>query len=271
MILEKLLYSLTNKFKVNHLYPFGIELVCIRKEYTLLDIDTNVLNNLIKQYKIVVFKNLNVISKSLLIQYAENIGPLLAWDFGVVMEMKAHEQPKNYLFTNGPVPFHWDGAFHQEPRYLLFHCVEAPAKACGGETLFANTNRIWMEASEQEKNEWLSKKIQYKTEKLAHYGGVIHVPLVQRHPDTKETILRFAEAVPKTMLNPVDVIIDGLSLEEGDEWLNRMADRCYQKQYCYEHVWEDNDILLADNFSLIHARRAFKQFSPRFLQRIQIL
>ena len=45
---------------------------------------------------------------------------LLEWDFGPIMEMKFSASAKNYLFSEEEVPFHWDGAFLKEPKYLIF-------------------------------------------------------------------------------------------------------------------------------------------------------
>lgn len=259
------------KFKSEYLTPFGIKLVAQQEKVTLADIPLDLIHQLIKTHKLVLIRGLENISESSLIKFSKTIGALLAWDFGVVMEMRVHEKPKNYLFTHGHVPFHWDGAFHREPRYLMFNCVEAPLANSGGETLFANTSLIWQAAGKAEQHDWLLKKIRYKTEKLAHYGGEISVQLVQQHPDTRETILRFAERVPNTMLNPVEISIDDMTIAQAEQWAESFTQRCYLEKFCYAHTWQYNDILLADNFSLIHARRAFKQFSPRFLRRIQIL
>ena len=261
--------DLLNKFSHQRLSTFGLMIMASSHHQTLDEISTNVLKELIDQHHLIVLRGFQQPNKDELTHYAEHIGPLLAWDFGVVMEMRAHEDAKNYLFTEGHVPFHWDGAFHQEPSYLLFHCIEAPSVNSGGETLFANTNAIWEHSNQDERNQWRHIQLTYETEKLAHYGGKITIPLVQTHPRTQKTILRFAEPVPDHMLNPVTVNID--YLENKNTFLQMMADRCYQQAYCYTHKWENNDILFADNFSLIHARHAFKKISPRHLRRIQIL
>jgi hypothetical protein len=42
--------------------------------------------------------------------YAAGWGDLLTWDFGAVLDLVVHDESRNYLFTNGSVPFHWDGA-----------------------------------------------------------------------------------------------------------------------------------------------------------------
>lgn len=84
-------------------------------------------------HKIVLLRGFKPLERDALLNYCQSQAQLLSWDFGPVMEMKVDKQPKNYLFTEGDVPLHWDGAFHQEPRfYSLIVCkhlrLEAVAK-----------------------------------------------------------------------------------------------------------------------------------------------
>lgn len=259
------------EFHIRKLEPFGLELTAKNKNSDPGILQPEQVHSLMLAHKILLLRNLKTVSESGFIDYGKSLGELLSWDFGVLMEMRVHEKPENYLFTHGHVPFHWDGAFHREPSWLFFHCVEAPMEKAGGETLFCNTELVWDKASKAEKARWQGKILAYKTQKLAHYGGEIKVPMVQRHPISQKTFLRFAEPVPSEMLNPVELAIDGHSSEEVDAFVREMKAWCYDEKYCYTHRWKNNDLLLADNVSLLHGRHAFGDFSPRFLRRIQIL
>src|SRR5262245_58654875 len=87
--------------------------------------------------------------------YASQWGPLLEWDFGTVFEVIEHESPRNYLFTSGSVPYHWDGAFAKQVPWLqVFQCVEAPGLSHGGETLFCDTHRVWQNAEPSRQEKW---------------------------------------------------------------------------------------------------------------------
>ena len=259
------------KLKINPLVPFGVEIISDSEDVILDTLSPKDIVDLLNQYKMVLFRGFYAPNKDELSEFSKSIGPLLEWEFGHVMEMKSQDDAKNYLFTQGHVPFHWDGAFYQAPRYLVFHCIDAPDTNAGGETLFCNTTALWESVSDDEKNEWKKITIYYETEKLAHYGGKISVPMVQKHPQTDEAILRFAEPVPTTMLNPVSVTVADFPLHDSDAFINDLALRCYQPDNCYTHTWSDNDLLLVDNFSLIHARHSFTKSSKRHLRRIQIL
>lgn len=270
-MLNPLIHRIQKKYHVEFLYPFGLMIISKEdqmKEFTQI-LSANEVTNLVSQHQLVILRNFkNSIS---FVEYAKSIGPLLQWEFGEVMEMKVRDNLENYLFSNSHVPFHWDGAFHQEPRYLLFNCIEAPRKNSGGETLFTNTHLIWEDANILDKERWSQLQMTYRTEKIVHYGGEITVPMIQKHFDTNKTIIRFAEPVPNTLKNPVEVEVSRLQKQESVDFIHHFAKRCYESRYCYTHSWNQNDFIIADNFSLLHARNAFTQFTPRHLRRIQIL
>ena len=189
---------------------------------------------------------------------------ILHWDFGPVMKMEFDPNAKNYLFSKEEVPFHWDGAFHQEPRYLLFFCTHSEGK--GGETLFVNTERIWEKMDPIQRREAKKAVLTYQTQKFAHYGGMIRVPLVQTHPVSGKTILRMAEAV-ETKLNPVSLKIEGV--DNPQDFYAMMKTYLYEEAYA--HRWEKGDLILCDNFTFLHGRRSLNQNLKRQFNRVQIL
>lgn len=206
-------------------------------------------------------KNLDLTEEKLL-SLASQLGELLSWEFGPVMTMKYDATAANYLFSDEAVPFHWDGAFYKEPRYLLFYCTET--EGAGGETIFSDTTALWDSLTEAEKDECRNVTLTYSTEKKAHYGGTITVPLVQTHPVTGQTILRLAEKV-ETEKNPVTLSITGA----GSGFYERMTEKLYQSRRT--HAWEKGDLLLVDNFRFLHGRNALGSNRKRTFKRIQIL
>ncbi len=226
---------------------------------------------LVRRHHLVIFRGFPALSRDDLLQFCKKNAGLVSWEFGEVMEMKVSKHAENYLFTEGDVPLHWDGAFHQEPRFLLFHCIDAPKPNTGGETLFVNTNMVWKSATASQRAFWSDLQLQFSTEKKAHYGGQITAKLVQKHPDTRQTILRFAEPVGEDYLNPVDVQVVGKHALESKTILTEMSQNMRQPHCCYVHQWQQGDYLIADNFSLLHGRNAFTKHTPRHLRRIQIL
>jgi alpha-ketoglutarate-dependent taurine dioxygenase len=223
------------------------------------------------QDKIIVLRGFPTLTRDELLNYCASQTKLLHWDFGPVMEMQPRQDTKNYLFTHGDVPLHWDGAFHQEPRFLFFHCLQAPAQNTGGETLFVNTESVWKHAATKQKKQWLDYELSFSTEKLAHYGGNIKRKLIVKHPNTSQIIMRFAEPVGEDYLNPVEVNVINKTKEESEVIIQGISRLIRAPQFCYQHQWQTGDYLIADNFSLLHGRNAFSQVTPRHLRRIQIL
>ncbi|MFL5783936.1 MAG: TauD/TfdA dioxygenase family protein [Bacteriovoracaceae bacterium] len=202
------------------------------------------------------------LSEKDLLSLARSHGELLEWDFGPVMTMKFDEAAANYLFSDEAVPFHWDGAFYKEPKLLLFYCLESEGE--GGETTFVDTTALWNSLTESEKDECRNVTLTYTTEKKAHYGGSITVPLVQKHPLTGETILRMAEKV-ETEKNPVTLAIAGA----GENFYERMTEK--MSEMTFTHQWKKGDLLLVDNFRFLHGRRPLGKNLKRSFKRIQIL
>lgn len=199
-------------------------------------------------------------------QSGELKNKLLHWEFGPLMTMKYDVNAQNYLFSDENVPFHWDGAFYKEPSKLLFYCTDTEGE--GGETLFTDTEKIWDDLTYSEQEMCRKVTMIYSTNKVAHYGGEIRVPLVQTHPKTGKTIMRIAEKV-ETKLNPVKLEITGV--ENVDAFYAFLKEKLYNPKYLYQHSWEKGDVLICDNFTYLHGRRALGNNRSRSFKRIQIL
>ena len=132
---------------LERLEPFGVVVrVASGTEWESLDVAQ--IHAWVAEHKILVLRGLSPFDKPTLPLAARRLGPLQAWAFGSVNELKPDKEAKNYLYTRGAVPLHWDGAFAgRVPRYLFFHCVSAPSLE-GGETVFVDTTRVWAEAAE---------------------------------------------------------------------------------------------------------------------------
>lgn len=192
----------------------------------------------------------------------KRLGPLQAWPFGSVHEIKVDRDAENYLYTTHDVPLHWDGAFKGEiPGILAFQCHRAPPVGAGGETVFVDTVQLWESADEPTRASLSTGRYRYRTEKKAHYGGTFEQDVVAKHPITGETVLRYAEPVED--LNPVQVE----AICDAPPLFALLADPAAR----YLHVWQDGDVVLADNHALLHGRTAFTENAPRHLLRVNVL
>jgi alpha-ketoglutarate-dependent taurine dioxygenase len=253
------------------LTPFGAEL---RRDGLSTSALATVIAAALRTERLAVVRDAQLGSKEEFAAFARALIPgrdqLLGWDFGEVMELREHADPKNYLFSAEDVPLHWDGAFHRVPSFLVFYCVESSYPVGGGNTIFCNTERLRRSLGDAESAGLRDVRLTFETKKVAHYGGAITVDLLDRHPLDGAPIMRFAEPVA-TALNPVTARVEGRAPAESDAFFAHMRSRLENATLMYEHQWQKGDLLIADNHALVHGRRAFSSGTRRLIWRSQIL
>lgn len=224
----------------------------------------------LRQHGLLYLKGADAFSADQLLQFAASLGQrsgslrekILHWDFGPIMHMRWDPLASNYLFSEEAVPLHWDGAFHREPRLLVFYCTEGQGD--GGETLFCDTSLMRQHLPESFGDVLLT----YETDKLAHYGGTFTTRLFEKHPQTGRPIVRFAEEVP-SKLNPVKLTIDGI--DDPRTFYQTMVEHCYDPRFLTEHRWSKHDLIICDNATFLHGRRALNHNHSRAFMRVQVL
>jgi taurine dioxygenase len=88
---------------------------------------------------------------------------------------------------------------------------------------------------------------------------VVH-PVVVPHPITGERGLYVNEMQVAEIL--------GLDDETSDRLLDRLLSVLYDDVNIYEHEWRNGDLVVWDNLSVQHARRAVAEVAPRTLRRV---
>jgi len=263
----------TSTVQVNHdpLSPFG-RIVEAPAGTPITDITVDTLASWTVESRVLVLRGFQLMPTQEFADYCRRCGEVLKWEPGEVIDLVVQENPKNYLFASGDVPFHWDGAFVEaNPRYFFFQCLDATPGA-GGETVFCDTTAVYRDADAKVRDRWAGVRLTYSTDKLAHYGGKVTEDMVSRHPSTGMPVLRFAEPLdPNSYANPVFVAVDGIPSAEVDDFLTRTAELLHQPRYCYHHEWQRGDIVIADNFALVHGRNAFTGPTSRHLQRVEVI
>lgn len=256
-------------WNIEQLSPFGVVVTAVHAGSDLHSCPTEKIVRLIDDCHVVVFRRFARLEGDALPEFCERLGTLAEFDFGYVNELQSAPDAKNYLYTNRSVPFHWDGAFvGRVPHYIFFHCDLAPLPDAGGETFFTDTTLMLKHADAATRQKWDQIEITYSTDKIVHYGGEFSARMISELEDGRE-VIRFAE--PVTDLNPVELKIDGLDNADRDSFLADMNRRLHDDRVCYRHRWNDGDIVIADNFTLLHGRSAFHADSPRSIRRVNIL
>lgn len=255
------------------LAPFGRLVTAPAAGQTLADVPIDRLLATTLSAKVLVLRGYELLDAPELEEYCRAAGELVQWEFGTILDLVVQEDPKNYLFDSGDVPFHWDGAWQDRaPRYFLFQCVRGCAPGAGGETVFSDATRVYRDAPEELRDLWARTSVTYRTDRLAHYGGTMTHPVLATHPTTGETTIRYAEPLdPARYRNPLFLSVEGHSSEMVGHLLGELGSRLHDPRYCYEHAWRTGDIVVAENHALLHGRNRFTGSTERHMQRIQII
>ena len=250
--------------------PFGLIVQARQPGADLRSIDVPFLEQWVNDHRVVILRRFATLTGDELPAFCRRLGEILEWDFGAVNDLRVKPDARNYLYTNGEVPFHWDGAFvGRIPHYIFFHCDVAPPPGSGGETLFCDSSLLLALAPVEQRELWGKTTITYTTEKIVHYGGQFSSPMICPQPLSGEKVMRFAE--PVTDLNPVQLEIQGIPEADQAAFLKDVHERLRAGAVCYQHEWQAGDVVIADNFVLLHGRNAFRQNAERSIRRVNIL
>lgn len=262
-------------YQITFLKPFGVLIEPKTKNTNVKDLDIKMLQHFFEQKQLLLlrgfetFKNAEEFSN-----YCDSWGEISLWPFGKVLELIEQDNPEDHIFANSYVPLHWDGMYRpQIPEYQIFHCVKAPLSGQGGRTTFSNTILTLEKASPKLKDLWENVTGIYKR-KMEFYNSKTVSPLITKHPHRDFSVIRYNE--PHTedkghFVNPPDQEFTGIPNEELETFHRNLNQALYAAENFYAHEWQQGDIVIADNFSLLHGREAFTSKSPRHLQRVQVL
>lgn len=247
---------------MKNLMPFGLQI-----ELDLQAIGDQImmeLKKLIKQHKLIVIKG-NALPKPAFIEFSKLWGEVVLWPFGEILELKYDPTAQDHIFDNTRMPMHWDGMYREKiPHLQIFHCIESEQQQ--GRTIFTNTKKILEELPFKTIESWKHISAEYYR-KAINYEGQIQQNLIEKHPLYDYEVLRYQENITdKNFKNPAEAIFQNAYEGFHAEILAKL----YHPDYCYRHTWKSGDVVIADNFTLLHAREGYQSTEKRHIQRIQV-
>ncbi|MEL6545159.1 MAG: TauD/TfdA family dioxygenase [Myxococcota bacterium] len=262
-------------FHIIELAPFGVLLTPSDTKVTVEEIDTEVLRTLFRRHQLVVLRGFRAFeSADSFSRYCERWGEVSQWPFGTVLELVEHATPKDHIFDNSYVPLHWDGMYRpQVPEYQLFHCVKAPLPDEGGRTTFSHTPLALERASSEQRALWSRIQGSY-TRRMEFYDSTTVAPLVSKHPHRDLEVIRYNEPPQSergSFINPPELEFSGGTDDEIAEAHLSLQEALNHRSVQFAHEWQDDDVVIADNFTLLHGREAFRSHSSRHLRRVHVL
>ena len=200
-------------------------------------------------------------------------------DYPNIAEIKRSANEKATPFGG---TWHSDWSFMKKPpSATLLHSKVIPP--IGGNTFFANTEKAFSFLPEEMKNKLRSLKVIhsakipyaddgfYALEKEERSMKILPSkeakatfthPMVKIHPETNKECL---------FINPVYTInIEGFSEDESQQLLWELYEHMIQDQFVYEHVWNEDMLIMWDNRTVMHQATGGYDGYDRLLHRITL-
>ncbi len=263
------------KCKTTSIKPFGVLIEPSHSLDKVSDLNVDFLRETIHRAHLLVLRGFNTFQNAeSFATYCEKWGEISIWPFGKVLELIEQDNPEDHIFDNSYVPLHWDGMYRpQVPEFQIFHCVKAPLAGQGGRTTFSNTVLALEYASPESRKLW-DKVTGIYQRKMEFYNSKTISRIINKHPHRDFSVIRYNEPHTESkgrFVNPPELKFTGIGSEELAEFHRGLTQALYAPNTFYAHEWQTGDIVIADNFSLLHGREAFVSKSPRHLQRVHVL
>lgn len=262
-------------FKIKKLEPFGMLLEPTLSNQSIHSLDTENLREIFHTKQFLVLRGFKTfLNPNDFALYCENWGKISLWPFGKVLELIEQENPNDHIFHHNYVPLHWDGMYREYiPEYQIFHCVLAPNEGQGGRTTFSNTFLALQNASKDFLNLCENVTGTY-LRKTDFYHSKVVSPIITKHPYKNYNVIRYNE-IPSNefgnFINYPELKFTGIDNKIEEKFHSSLKAALYSENNFYAHTWEQNDLVIADNLTLLHGREAFLSKSPRHLQRVHVL
>jgi alpha-ketoglutarate-dependent taurine dioxygenase len=212
------------------------------------------------------------------------LGEILTWTFGQILKVKDSgevDKNANNVTSNEAMPMHFDGIFKfvdttdpvtgvvkkvlTPPRYQYFTCLSTAPKG-DGYTLFANSRLFFQHLPKPFSLERLNKVTWSMVNDGFWSAKQTELPLVVRHKETGAACLRWHEPWTKTKFSKYFIEIE--NDEAGEELVSIINSLLYDYRICLRFEWEEGDLLINDNVSMLHTRTAFSGNCEREMWRI---
>ena len=200
-------------------------------------------------------------------------------DYPNIAEIKRSAKEKATPFGG---TWHSDWSFMKKPpSATLLHSKIIPP--VGGNTLFANTEKAFAALPDEMKDKLRNLKVIhsakipyaddgfYALEKEERSMKILPSkeakatfshPMIKIHPETKKECL---------FINPVYTInIEGFSEDESQQLLWELYEHMIQDQFIYEHVWNENMLIMWDNRTVMHQATGGYDGYDRLVHRITL-
>lgn len=258
---------------VTALEPFGVRVDAASPGAEAAGLPIAGLRELTRRHHLVLLRGFTGFADAgALTEWSARWGEIGMWPYGAVLELIEHDEPDDHIFDHRQVPLHWDGMYREQiAEFQIFQCVSAPGEGDGGRTTFSQTEAVLRDAAPEHRELWERVTGRYRRA-VSEYAGECVSPVVTTRPGGR-AVIRYNEPVPagEVFLNQPDLEFTGVPGELLPEFHRTLRAALHDPRHLYAHSWRDGDVVVADNYTLLHGREAFTSRSPRHLRRVHVL
>ncbi|MEO0335839.1 MAG: TauD/TfdA family dioxygenase [Pseudomonadota bacterium] len=263
------------RFHIEKVKPFGAILQSDNAGASIHNLDAAELRSLLRENQLLVLRGFaSVPNRKCLIQFSQSLGEISMWPFGEVLELVEQRSPEDHIFDNNYVPLHWDGMYRPHvPEIQVFQCVRAPEESHGGETTFSNTRMVLERMTKAEVSSLRAVSAYYERN-MEYYQSKTLAPIVNSHPEFGFDVIRYCEPPEtgdKSFINHPGFELRGLDRDNVTEFQQKLKEELYFEENFYAHKWQTDDVVLSDNYTLLHGRNKFTSGCSRHLRRVHVL
>lgn len=206
------------------------------------------------QHHVILMRRQEVTPK-MLAAFAARFGKMNVFPESAGKFVRAEEHPDVIVLRNaGNVRaytgyWHSDASSWTEPPSATVLCARKLPDA-GGDTAFANQHLAFESLSKGMQKMLLGLRAVHHKEYEGHNRKYAVHPVVRRHPVTGRSAL----FVNKSFVTH----FEGVTKEESAPILEFLYGHMTRAEFCYRHRWEEGDVLVWDNRSVLH--RAIQDF-----------
>ncbi|WP_051746479.1 TauD/TfdA dioxygenase family protein [Streptomyces scopuliridis] len=264
------------RLRITALEPFGLALHAVDRGRPPTDLPVPSLRALVREHRLLLLRDFAGFDEPAeLSAYGARWGQLSVWPFGTVLELVQQPDPADHIFDHSHMPMHWDGMYREHiPEFQIFQCVHAPGEGNGGQTTFSDTAAVLTNADPATRALWSRATGTYHR-KMEYYDSTCVSPVVTAHPVHGTPVIRYNEPTAEAdehFVNHPDLEFSGLADKSELAELHRgLRAALYDPSHLYAHAWRTGDLVVTDNYTLLHGRNAFTNGAPRHLRRVQVL
>jgi taurine dioxygenase len=231
------------------------------------------------EHKVAILRD-QKLNDDALVGFTERMGPLFvhvrdqfrALDRPEIMYISNVEEDGRPLgaLGNGELNWHSDQTYTRRPVFgTMMYAIEVPVE--GGDTWFGDLAAAYAEMPAEMRATVDGYKACYSIEKKS-LKRRYETPQYQKDqtPDQWHPLVRTHPYLDRKALylSPSHITgIGDLSFEDSEAELARLQDWASQDRFVYKHRWQQNDVVIWDNSSVMHRRDGFPPEQCRFMKR----